>query len=465
MHRSQTTRRSHLAVVCALALGAGTLAFGAGPAVLASGNARTITGTLHDGATYLIQVPPGWNGTLVLYSHGYVTPGSPNPATDVGDPLTGQWLLSNGYALAGSSYATTGWALQQAIPDQLATLNTFDRRIGTPTRTIAWGHSLGGMITAALLQVAPDRVTAALPMCGVVGGGVGTWNVALDAAVAVQQLLGPSSGLQVVNITDPTTNLGIAETLFAAAQATPQGRARIALASALGDVPGWFNPASPEPAATDYVTQEANQFLWETQVDGPFAYLLRAELEARAGGNVSWTTGVNFTQQLSMSSDFAEVQGLYAAAGLSLSADLATLQASKPITATPRAVKYLTKYVVFNGDLDRPVLTLHTTGDGLVVNQAEQAYRAVAQDVGDAQNLREGYVSRAGHCTFTPAETIAAFQTLIHRVDTGRWGDTTAADDLEAAATALGPTYNTVPAAFVVFQPTRFLRPYDLGHN
>jgi pimeloyl-ACP methyl ester carboxylesterase len=465
MHRSPTTRRGRLAVVCALALGAGTLAFGAGPTVLASGSARTITGTLHDGATYLIQVPASWNGTLVLYSHGYVTPGSPNPATDVGDPLTGQWLLSNGYALAGSSYATTGWALQQAIPDQLATLNTFDRRIGTPTRTIAWGHSLGGMITAALLQVAPDRFTAALPMCGVVGGGVGTWNVALDAAVAVQQLLGPSSGLQVVNITDPTTNLGIAETLFAAAQATPQGRARIALASALADVPGWFDPASPEPAPTDYVTQEANQFLWQTQVDGPFAYALRAELEARAGGNVSWTTGVNFTQQLAMSSDFAEVQGLYAAAGLSLSADLATLQASKRITAAPGAVKYLTKYIVFNGDLDRPVLTLHTTGDGLVVNQAEQAYRAVAQDAGDAQNLREGYVSRAGHCTFTPAETIAAFQALIHRVDTGMWDDTTAADDLEAAATALGPTYNTVPAAYVVFQPTRFLRPYDLGHN
>lgn len=465
MYRSQPKRRGRLAVVCALALGAGTLAFGAGPTVLASGNARTITGTLRDGATYLIQVPAGWNGTLVLYSHGYVTPGSPNPATDVGDPLTGQWLLSNGYALAGSSYATTGWALQQAIPDQLSTLNTFDRRVGTPTRTIAWGHSLGGMITAALLQVAPDRFTAALPMCGVVGGGVGTWNVALDAAVAVQQLLGPSSGLQVVNITDPTTNLGIAETLFAAAQATPQGRARVALASALADVPGWFNPASPEPAPTDYVTQEANQYLWETQVDGPFAYALRAELEARAGGNVSWTTGVNFTQQLANSSDFAEVQGLYAAAGLSLSADLATLQASTPIAAAPAAVRYLTKYITFNGDLDRPVLTLHTTGDGLVVNQAEQAYRNVAQDVGDGQNLREGYVSRAGHCTFTPAETIAAFQTLMHRVDTGMWGDSTAADDLEAAATALGPTYNIAPAAFVVFQPTRFLRPYDLGHD
>ncbi len=465
MRRSQMTSRRRIAVVSAVALGIGTAAIGAGPSSAFAGGPTTITGTLHDGATYLIQVPASWNGTLVLYSHGYVTPGSPNPATDVGDPLTGGWLLSNGYALAGSSYATTGWALQQAIPDQLATLNTFDRRVGVPARTIAWGHSLGGMITAALVQVAPQRFTAALPMCGVLAGGVGTWNQGLDSAVAVQQLLGPTSGLQVVNITSPSTNLGIAETLLTTAQGTAQGRARIALASALADVPGWFNPASPEPASTDYASQEANQFLWQTQVDGPFAFALRAELEARAGGNVSWTTGVNFTAQLALSSDLAEVQALYTSAGLSLSADLATIQASAPIAADPGAVKYLTRYIVYNGDLDLPVLTLHTTGDGLVVNQDEQAYRNVAQDAADGAMLREGYVHRAGHCTFTPAETIAAFQALIHRVNTGAWGDSTSAANLEAAATALGPTYNIAPAAYIAFQPTRFLRPFDLGRN
>ena len=87
MHRTAMTRRRRLAVVSALALGIGTAALGAGPAtVLASGATRTITGTLHDGATYLIQVPRPWNGTLVLYSHGYVTPGSANPALDAPDP-------------------------------------------------------------------------------------------------------------------------------------------------------------------------------------------------------------------------------------------------------------------------------------------------------------------------------------------------------------------------------------------
>src|SRR5580700_5213258 len=92
------------------------------------GSARAqkhLTGTLPDGATYVIDVPAKWNGTLLLYSHGYVAPGSQNSASDVGDPLTGGYMLAAGYALAGSSYATTGWAVQQAIPDQIATLDVF----------------------------------------------------------------------------------------------------------------------------------------------------------------------------------------------------------------------------------------------------------------------------------------------------------------------------------------------------
>ena len=75
----------------------------------------TFTGTLPDGATFLIEVPSPWNGTLLLYSHGSVIPGSPNPAHDVGDPATGAFLLSDGFALAGSSYAHGGWAIQEEL--------------------------------------------------------------------------------------------------------------------------------------------------------------------------------------------------------------------------------------------------------------------------------------------------------------------------------------------------------------
>ena len=136
-------------------------------------------------------------------------------------------------------------------------------------------------------------------MCGVLSGGVATWNTALDSEFAFQQLIAPS--LQVVNITNPTANLTAAEQAAAAAQQTPQGQARIALAAALGDTPGWFTPLSPEPAPNDYAAQESNQLLWDTQVDFPFVFALRAELEARAGGNPSWTTGVNFAAQLANS--------------------------------------------------------------------------------------------------------------------------------------------------------------------
>ena len=180
--------------------------------------AETLTGTLPDGATYLIQVPANWNGTLFLYSHGYVVPGSPNPATDVGDPITGAAMLAQGFALAGSSYASTGWAIQQALPDQISTLNIFDSQVGHPKRTIAWGHSLGGIITAGLIQKYPSRFAGALPMCGVLSGGVATWNTALDSEFAFQQLIDPS--VQVVNITipptDPTANLTAADTAAAA---------------------------------------------------------------------------------------------------------------------------------------------------------------------------------------------------------------------------------------------------------
>jgi pimeloyl-ACP methyl ester carboxylesterase len=453
-HRARTA----IAKLSAVALGLGFAVVGFGPTQALAGGPETLTGTFADGATYLIQVPADWNGTLVLYSHGYVVPGTPNPATDVGDPLTGQWLLTNGYALAGSSYATTGWAVQQAIPDQLATLNTFDHLVRRPDRTIAWGHSLGGMITAGLIQVAPQRFTAALPMCGVLAGGVQTWNLALDSALAVQQLIGPTSGLQIVNITNPTANFALSEALFAGAQATPQGQARIALASALGDIPGWFDPASPAPAPTDYTAQEANQFLWETQIDGAFAFALRADLEARAGGNPSWTLGVNFWQQLKESPDYNEVRALYHAAGLSLITDVATLSAAPRISAVPSAVEYLKDYIVFNGDLHQPVLTLHTTGDGLVVNEDEAKYENTVDNADKGYLLRQDFISRAGHCTFTPAETIAAFKALVHRVNTGHWGNTSPAA-LNAVATALGSTYNTVPAAYVRFTPLPFQRP------
>lgn len=429
------------------------------------------TGMLADGATYIIEVPANWNGILFLYSHGYVVPGSPNPAQDfaITDPATPFFMLSSGFALAGSSYATTGWAIEQALPDQIAVLDIFNKMAGKPKQTIAWGHSLGGMITAGLIQHYPDRFNAALPMCGVLSGGVATWNTALDSAFAFKTLLG-GSGLQLVNITDPTGNLALAEKILAEAQRTPQGRARLALSSAVADTPGWFVPLSPEPAADDFASQQANQFLWAQMVDFPFAFALRAELEFRAQGNVSWNTGVNYRRQLEHSASLNEVVALYEQAGLSLDSDLDALQGARRISPDHHAIEYLEKNIVYNGDIHIPVLTLHTTGDGLVVVQNESAYSQVVNEEGNGELLRRTFVSRAGHCAFTPAETIAAVQTLLVRLETGLWPDVTAFS-MNTVAAALGPGFNIfanpqgmivpVPPAFVDFMPGPYLRPFD----
>jgi pimeloyl-ACP methyl ester carboxylesterase len=435
----------------------------------AQSGVTTQTGMLSDGATYIIEVPANWNGILFLYSHGYVVPGSKNPAQDVGDPATQLFMLASGFALAGSSYATTGWAIEQALPDQIAVLDIFNKKIGKPKQTIAWGHSLGGMITAGLIQRYPHRFDAALPMCGVLSGGVATWNTALDSAFAFKILLG-GSGLQLVNITDPTGNLALAEEILAQAETTPQGRARLALSSALADTPGWFVPLSPEPAANDFASQQANQFLWAQMVDFPFAFALRAELEFRAEGNVSWNTGVNYRRQLENSASLNEVVALYEQAGLSLDSDLNALEDAARISPDRHAIEYLEKNIVYNGDIQIPVLTLHTTGDGLVVVENESAYSQVVREDGNGQFLRRTFVARAGHCAFTPAETIAAVQTLLARLETGEWPDVDSSR-MNAVAAALGPGLNIfanpqgmivpVPPAFVDFNPGPYLRPFD----
>ena len=456
-----------LTIVALLAL-AGSAFVGVHVARATAGT-TLLTGSI-GGAAYKIEVPAQWNGTLVLYSHGYVFPGSKNPAQDAGDPATAAFLLSQGYALAGSSYSATGWALQQAFHDQTALLDFFNANVGHPARVIAWGHSLGGIITAGLVQQFPDRFVGALPMCGVLAGGVATWNPGLDGAFAFKLLLaGNDPTLPIVHLGSIPQSVGDAEPRGdhprrGAGHAPGQGAHRADRRA--GRRAGLVQPRHARASRRRPRHAGTNQFLWEAQTDFPFLFAGRAELEARAGGNPSWNTGVNYQKQLDQSVDRDEVRALYQQAGLDLDADLSTLNAAPRIAADPGAVSYLENFIVFNGDLQIPVLTMHTTGDGLVVNQQENAYRDVVHTAGNAKMLRQVFVHRAGHCAFTPGETIAAFQTLIHRIDTGKWQDTTATDTLNAAASALGPALNTVPGftagpAFVDFNPAKFLRPFD----
>jgi pimeloyl-ACP methyl ester carboxylesterase len=428
-----------------------------------------VTGSIGS-AQYRIEVPTAWNGTLFLYSHGYVAPGRINLATDAPDKKISAWLLGHGYAIAGSSYSSTGWALEDAFKDQVALLDLFDARFSKPARVIAWGGSLGGIITAGLVQLDPERFAGAIPLCGVLAGGVATWNTGLDGAYAFKTLLAPASQLQLVHITDPAANAQLAAQLFSTAAATPAGQARIALVAALGDLPGWFDPTGPAPASTDIASQAAAQARWESQVDFAFEFQYRADLEQRAGGNPSWNAGVDYIHQLAISSDGAEVTALYRAAGLDLAADLRALNSGTRINPDPKAVAYLDRFISFDGNLRVPVLTMHTVGDGLVVPQEETVYGDSVRAAGKQDMLRQLFVRRAGHCAFSDAETITGIQAMVARLSSGSWGGPALAPgSLNSVALALGQTYNTVggffisPPAFDSFTPGPYPRPFPKG--
>lgn len=464
-------RRALVVVVVAL-LSACSSSTGATPAtsptVSPSPTTASLTGII-GAAQYRIEVPATWNGTLFLYSHGYVAPGRVNLATDSPAPVISSWLLDHGYAIAGSSYSSTGWALEDAFKDQIALLDLFNQRFSKPKQVIAWGGSLGGIITAGLVQLFPDRFAAAIPICGVLAGGVASWNAGLDAAYAFKTLLAPASQLQLVGITDPQANIQLAAQIFGAASATPQGQARIALIAALGDLPGWFDPAGAQPGPTDYAGQEAAQEHWESQVDFPFEFGYRAELEHRAGGNPSWNTGVDYAHQLAISSNNAEVTALYGAAGLDLAADLRALNSGTRIKADPQAVAYLDRFISFDGTLRVPMLTMHTIGDGLVVPQDETAYSDLVSAAGNQDLLRQVFVHRAGHCAFSAAEMITVIEAMLARLDAGKWGAPLSPADLNTIAQGLGDAYNTVggffisPPAFENFTPGPYPRPFAKG--
>ena len=61
----------------------------------------------------------------------------------------------------------------------------------------------------------------------------------------------------------------------------------------------------------------------------------------------------------------------------------------------------------------------------------------------DGALLRQLFVHRAGHCEFTPAETVVAFEALVTRLDSGKWPALGAAG-LNKAAKGLGPSFNVL---------------------
>jgi hypothetical protein len=413
----------------------------------------SVSGTTSDGGSWVADLPSPWNGTLLLYSHGF----GPPQATDAPDPATRQALLDRGYALAGSSYDPAGswWALASAVRDQLETLAAVRADLPSePRRVIAFGTSMGGLISALESERGDGSIDGALTTCGLVAGAIHLNNYQLDGAYAMAKLLAPAVPIQLVRFSGPAEGLATGKQLDVVAQqaqATTEGRARLALAMAFMNVSTWA-PGQPMPTPGDFAAQEQQQY--DVQFGGAFTTMDFVEsgrpwIEQAAGGNGSWTAGVDFQRLLARSPYAREVRSLYRAAHLSLPADLAALTAGADIDADANAIQWLEQTSVPTGRLRVPELDLHTISDQLVPVQQENAYARLVRAAGAERLLRQAYVERQNHCNFTPAELVAGVLAIEHRVKTGRWDGIATPRRLQAAATALG----LGDAAFIPYEP------------
>lgn len=446
--------------VRATALALATVLVGASAAVTAAGATapQTHRGDLPSGARFVVETPADWNGTLLVWSPGYIGGAAGGEAASGPSTTTRAWLLEHGYALAGSKPTTNGWAVEELLGDQDDVVDVASDLLGDPESTIAWGSSMGGLTSAALLERYSEDFDGALPLCASVAGGVGMLNQSLDAAFTFKTLLAPENDrIELVDVDDEQVSRAAAQQVLDTAQTTPEGRARIALAAAFAQLPGWTQPGTDRPDAHDWAAQQEQQH-------GVFMFSVfspRQPLEARAGGNFSWNTGVDYRRQLAASGNAQQVRALYREAGLDLDADLGRLEAAPRIAADPDAVQYMLDNAAPTGQIEGPVLTLHETGDTAPTVTQARAYADAVSAAGNRKLLRQTFVDRPGHCDYTPAEQLAALTTLEERIDTGRWSNAATSASLNARAQELDEQspLDLGTAGFVDLRPHQFARP------
>jgi len=156
------------------------VAANAAPACDGKSPIQSCVGVTSDGAPYSMMVPANFNGTVALYSHGYrynidIPVGIPliggYKVTNTPEPVPGgnaavaQYLFSQGVAVVGSGFVRQGWNPDSAIATNVELIGVFKAQFPKTTKVVAWGSSLGGVITQGLAEKHPDLISAAAPMC------------------------------------------------------------------------------------------------------------------------------------------------------------------------------------------------------------------------------------------------------------------------------------------------------------
>lgn len=407
-------------------------------------DAVACTGEIN-GAAYEIVMPETWNGTLLLYSHGYrpAEPFPPNfsavqttavavPGWDTGDKALGEAFLERGYALAGSSYRSNGWAVEDGVIAGEELYAYFVEQVGTPKRVYVWGDSLGGLITQTLAERHPEWVDGAAPLCGVMAGLEPNIGLSLDTAYGVQQLLYPDmeiSGFD--SYEDALTSWeGAASRLIESARdQDTDAIARIFTVAAMVDAPG------------QTYTYDGSSIV--SRVSGTIESLLtalaygtvgRQEIDTRFGGSVVGNVDSDYASRL----DDAEREAIDAIGGEG-SADrfVAILDNGPRVEADPAAqAAAIERGGNPSGAVQVPTITMHTKADPLVIVQNQTFFKDRYQVQVSEGNVRGGLVQLytvapseyssetgapygAGHCNFTPESRVAVIELLDQWVRNG----------------------------------------------
>jgi alpha-beta hydrolase superfamily lysophospholipase len=385
------------------------------------------------GAKYSIVLPQKWNGTLLLYSHGYrfAQPGPPDfgqPSTaaqvssvdsdGAGQDPVSKRLLAQGYALAGSSYKSNGWAVADGVAADEALHARFVKLVGTPKRTYVWGDSLGGLITELVAEKHPDWVDGAAPMCGAVAGPNLNLDLALDIAFAIKTLIDPS--LKLTGFTsdaEANANWTAARAALtkAAGDTAAGGTAKVLFIAALVDAAA--KTETYDGSDTVSVVKATVESLLTGLAYGTAG---RYEVEQRVGGDPSDNTRTDYSARIN-----AAEAAVVKTVGGNAAAYEAQLASAPRVTADAAARSKFTALGDPSGAITVPTLTMHTEADPLVLVQNESVLLQRAQTKNDSGRLVQLYVAPpktypessgapygAGHCNFSDAQRVGLVDTL-----------------------------------------------------
>jgi len=392
-------KRALIAIASVLALLLAVPA-SAGSGRFAPGSAIELQGTLGD-APYRVKVPASWNGTLLVFAHGYGRSATqPIPITpNYGSAGQEQFFLDRGYALAASAYSRPGWAVKEGIQETLALTNWFKGHVAMPETTILWGRSMGSVVTMESLERFPGAYDGVISMCAVGAGSARAFDGATAVAVAYDAAFGwPAAWGPIDDVRDDLSFNADVVPVLVGQLLNPANIGKFEFLRLVSRLPatGFYTPPTALEAP----------FLFQVMF---FVTEGRAELERRAGGipvqnlNHSYTLG-------------AAEQAYLAALGVNANALLASMNAKRTIAADQNARNWLEHYASYTGAFSRPEIGLWGINDGLVPASHASAYRETVQD---ASLYLDGFASAPGHCNYSDEQLLETVTKMESWIATG----------------------------------------------